>query len=91
VKEKVEQRHKWVSTDWSCSGRVTPYEVVIQYLSACTRVSMETYAYTLVYLRKGAYILRNVKNQGCIVNQELLDFEITVYSFLHFSVGHFPG
>jgi len=45
--------------------------------------------YTWVCLRKGAYILGNVKNRGRTIDQELVEFVGIVYSFLYFSMGHF--
>jgi hypothetical protein len=54
-------------------------------------VSVETNVYTWVFLRKvHMYISGNMKIRGRTTDQELLGFAGIVYSFMYFSVGHFP-
>jgi hypothetical protein len=42
------------------------------------------------FLKESAYISRSMKVQGHTIDQELLGFAGIVYSFMYFSVGHFP-
>jgi hypothetical protein len=54
------------------------------------QVLVETGEYMWFFLRKGTHISGNMKYQGHTIDQELLGSVGTIYSFLYFSVGHFP-
>jgi hypothetical protein len=46
--------------------------------------------YTRVFLRKFMNTFKSVKLWGRTTVQELLGFASVVYTFMYFSVGHFP-